>query len=166
MSASFLTARWESLVFLNYPRPAGLLTPLAPAGTVLDTWDGASFVSLAGLLLRRTRLRGFPIPFHQTFEEVNLRFYVRRSLPDGSSRRAVVFVREFVPRRAIAGVARWVYNEPYSVASMAHRISLDPDRGGAVEYTWLHEGARFAISAVVSGPARPPAAVSTSKEVI
>ena len=40
---------------------------------------------------------GIPVPFHRNFEEVNLRFYVRR-FADGGWRRGVVFVRELVPR--------------------------------------------------------------------
>ncbi len=29
-------------------------------------------------MFRDTRVKGLPIPFHRNFEEVNLRFYVRR----------------------------------------------------------------------------------------
>jgi len=50
---------------------------------------------------------GVPIPFHRNFEEVNLRFYVRRK-HEGVWRRGVVFIKEVVPRRAIAWVARHV----------------------------------------------------------
>ena len=79
----FLTARWENVVLINYPCPAPLLEPLVPAGTELDTWGGRPLVSLVGFLFADTRLLGVPIPFHRTFEEVNLRFYVRRPAPDG-----------------------------------------------------------------------------------
>ena len=86
----FLTARWESLILLNYPCPRELLLPLVPAGTELDVWQGVPLVSLVGFLFTETRLAGLPIPFHRTFEEVNLRFYVRRVAADGTARRAVV----------------------------------------------------------------------------
>src|SRR5689334_2274538 len=101
----FLRAEWRDLVMLNYESPAGLLDPLVPAGVELDRWRGTLYVSVVGFLFRDTRVLGIPIPFHRTFEEVNLRFYVRREL-DGDVRRGVVFVRELVPRRAIATVAR------------------------------------------------------------
>ena len=81
--APFLTARWESLVFLNYACPPRLLEPLVPAGTELDAWQGETLVSLVGFLFTDTRLKGIAIPWHRTFEEVNLRFYVRRTTPDG-----------------------------------------------------------------------------------
>jgi uncharacterized protein YqjF (DUF2071 family) len=149
----FLTAHWGPLVLLTYPCPEGLLAPLVPAGTELDRWQGETLVSLVGFLFDDTRLLGWPIPFHRTFDEVNLRFYVRRIAADGSLRRAVVFVRELVPRWAIASVARRIYNEPYVAVPMAHAIELDPARGGSVEYTWRHAGRAFALSARVDGPA-------------
>jgi uncharacterized protein len=159
----FLTARWESLVLLNYPCPRAWLEPLVPAGTELDSWRGEPVVSLVGFLFADTRLLGVPIPFHRTFEEVNLRFYVRRPGPDGAARRAVVFIRELVPRLAIALTARWIYNEPYLAVPMSHRIALDPANGGAVEYAWRHGGRSFRLQASASGPARPLVAGSEAE---
>lgn len=153
----FLTGRWESLILLNHVCPRELLEPLVPLGTELDPWDGRYLVSLVGFLFTGTRLRGLPIPGHRRFEEVNLRFYVRCTVDDGSVRRGVVFVREFVPRRAVAAVARWIYNEPYRAVPMDHRIALDPDRGGEVEYSWTTGGGRQRLSASVQGQATSPA---------
>ena len=149
----FLTARWENLVLLNYVCPPALLEPLVPRGTALDSWNGDTLVSLVGFLFSDTRLLGVPIPFHRTFEEVNLRFYVRGPAPD--HRRAVVFIRELVPRRAIAAVARRVYNEPYLALTMRHQWSLTAGEGGEVSYGWNHEGAEFELGARATGPARP-----------
>jgi uncharacterized protein YqjF (DUF2071 family) len=151
----FLTARWESLVLLNYACPAALLEPLVPDGVVLDPWDGAHLVSLVGFLFRDTRVRGAAVPFHRHFEEVNLRFYVRRDLA-GETRRAVVFIRELVPRRAVAMIARWLYNEPYLAVPMRHSVDLDPERGGTAVYGWRHGGRSFELSARASGAARDP----------
>jgi uncharacterized protein YqjF (DUF2071 family) len=159
----FLTARWEHLVLLNYRCPAALLAPLVPAGTTLDPWHGDTLVSLVGFRFEDTRLAGWPIPGHRAFDEVNLRFYVRRTAADGTLRRAVVFVRELVPRRAIAAIARWIYNEPYLAVPMASTIALDRGAGGSVEYAWWHGGARFAIGATVTGPAQPLVAGSEAE---
>ena len=148
---AFLTARWENLVLLNYACDPTLLAPLVPAGTELDTWQGHTLFSLVGFLFSDTRLLGVPIPFHRTFEEVNLRFYVRR--PGSDSRRAVVFVRELVPRRAIAAVAKGVYNEPYLAVAMHHHCSLTPGQGGELRYGWTHQGTDFELGARVAGPA-------------
>ena len=135
---TFLTAEWRYLVMLNYTVEPGLLEPLVPRGTELDAWQGRTFVSVVGFLFRNTRLVGIPIPGHRHFEEVNLRFYVRRRVPN-EVRRGVTFVRELVPRRAIAWVARFAYNEPYRRLPMRHRIQpgeADPASPRSVEYAW------------------------------
>lgn len=120
---------------LNYEIDPGLLRPLVPAGTELDHWHGKTFVSLVGFLFLNTKVFGVSVPFHRNFEEVNLRFYVRRR--EGSElRRGVVFVREIVPRWAIAALARKVYGEKYVSVPMAHQIRARADGGSAVEYSW------------------------------
>jgi len=161
----FLRARWEHLVFANYEVPRELLEPLVPGGTELDDWKGAFLASLVGFRFAETRVLGFSIPGHRTFEEVNLRFYVRRRAPDGALRRGVVFVRELVPRTAIAFVARSLYNEPYLTVPMHHRTTLDAARGGRAEYGWTHEGAEFLLYASAEGPPGPLAAESEAEFV-
>jgi len=150
----FLTARWESLVLLNYACPRALLEPLVPAGTRLDPWDGETLISLVGFLFRDTRVRGLAVPFHTTFEEVNLRFYVLRETLGGERRRGVVFIREIVPRAAIAFVARAIYGEPYTAVPMSHAVALDPNTGGSAEYRWSHAGGEFPLAATALGAAR------------
>ena len=152
MARPFLTARWESLLLLNYACPPERLAPLVPAGTELDLWQGEALVSVVGFLFQDTRLLGVPVPFHRHFEEVNLRFYVRREV-GGETRRAVAFVRELVPRRAIATVARVVYNEPYRTVPMSHDVRLDAEAGGTVAYHWRHRGERYTLRGRAEGPA-------------
>lgn len=131
----FLTAEWRHLAMLNYEIEPSLLAPYLPSGTELDSWNGKTFVSMVGFLFLRTRVLGWPIPFHRDFEEVNLRFYVRRKAADGW-RRGVVFIREIVPRAAIAWVARTLYHEPYIALPMAHRIEGADGAVTAAEYSW------------------------------
>src|SRR6185436_100098 len=99
----------------------GIVQPLVPPGTELDFENGETFVSVVGFMFFDTRLLGLPIPRHRDFEEVNLRFYVRKKSAD-TWRRGVVFVRELVPKRAIAIVARTFYGEPYLAVPMSHKI--------------------------------------------
>ncbi|HEX8246435.1 MAG TPA: DUF2071 domain-containing protein, partial [Longimicrobium sp.] len=94
-SARFLTAEWRTLVMLNWQVDPGILRPYVPRGTELDAWRGKTFVSAVGFLFLGTRVLGVPVPFHRDFEEVNLRFYVRRQGPEGW-RRGVCFIREIV----------------------------------------------------------------------
>ena len=124
MRRPFLTARWTDLVILNYEVPPAVVLPLVPRGTELDIWQGQALVSLVGFLFTDTRVRGLAIPGHRHFEEVNLRFYVRRRVASAPDRRAVVFVRELVPRYAIAAIARFLYNEPYLSIPMRHHGGL------------------------------------------
>jgi uncharacterized protein len=134
----FLTAEWRHLAMLNYEIDPKILAPFVPAGTELDFWNGQTFVSMVGFLFRKTRIRGVPIPFHRHFEEINLRFYVRRKV-NGDWRRAVVFIREIVPRFAIAYVARVFYNEPYLALPTAHQIEHhagQPQEIKSVVYSW------------------------------
>src|SRR6185436_18674576 len=107
----FLTAEWRHLVMLNYEMDARVLEARVPRGTELDSWNGVTFASVVGFMFLRTKLLGVPIPFHRDFEEVNLRFYVRRTV-GAEVRRGVVFIKELVPRQAIATLARIAYNEP------------------------------------------------------
>jgi uncharacterized protein YqjF (DUF2071 family) len=118
----FLTAEWRWLAMLNYEIDPALLRPFVPRGTELDSWNGGTcFVSVVGFLFLNTRVRGMSIPFHRNFEEVNLRFYVRRQAEDGW-RRGVVFIKEIVSRFAIAAIARFAYNERYVSFPMRHEV--------------------------------------------
>jgi uncharacterized protein YqjF (DUF2071 family) len=126
----FLTAEWRDLIMANYEVDPALLASRVPAGTELDLHDGKCFVSLVGFMFLDTRVMDFLVPFHVNFEEVNLRFYVRREAED-ELRRGVVFVKEIVPRYAIAKVARTLYGEPYECWKMSHGRT-----GDRVEYGW------------------------------
>jgi hypothetical protein len=154
MRRSFLTARWEDLVILNYEVSPVALAPLVPRGTELDLWQGHALVSLVGFSFVDTRVLGVAIPGHRDFEEVNLRFYVRRRMTSGPDRRAVVFIRELVPKYAIAALARLLYNEPYLSVPMHHRSRVDPHRGGDIEYGWRYGGSAFSVRASVEGAAQ------------
>jgi len=131
----FLRAEWRNLVMLNYEVDASILTKFVPRGTELDYWNGKLFISLVGFRFLNTKVFGFPFPFHCNFEEVNLRFYVRRRV-EGEVRRGVVFIREIVPRWAIATVARTFYNENYAAMPMSHKIQSKSDGVTTVEYAW------------------------------
>ncbi len=142
---------------LNYAVEPDLLRPFVPAGTQLDFWRGVAYVSVVGFLFDDTRVLGVPVPLHRRFEEVNLRFYVRREV-GGEVRRGVTFIREIVPRAAIAIVARLAYNEPYRALPMRHRIDVPSESGGpaTVAYEWrdssrwqgVHLTAQGAASAI------------------
>src|SRR5260370_9089491 len=110
----FLTAEWLHLAMLNYEVDARLLLPFVHVGTELDRWNGRVFVSLVGFRFLKTKLFGFlPIPMRSNFDEVNLRFYVRR-LAEGEVRRVWGFIHQGVPSRRISLFPRRFSNETLS----------------------------------------------------
>lgn len=132
--STFLTARWLDLAMLNYEVDPKILAPYVPAGTKVDQWNGKTFVSIVGFMFVDTKVMGVSVPFHTDFEELNLRFYVRREVGD-EVRRGVVFVKEIVPKIAIAATARWLYNENYVALPMRHDINEE-----RVRYEWELNG--------------------------
>jgi len=156
----FLTARWQDLIMANYEVDPSLLAPRLPAGTELDLQDGKCFVSLVGFMFLDTRVLGIPIPFHINFEEVNLRFYNKREM-DSETRRAVCFVKEIVPRFAIATVARVMYGEPYECWSMDHTRTET-----TVSYDWSKRGCCNHLSVEIDESVGVPAAGSHGEFII
>jgi len=154
MPRPFLTAEWCHLVMLNYRVDPALLEPHLPAGTHVARHDGHCYASVVAFQFLNTRVLGLPIPFHRDFSELNLRFYVRRTVA-GEVRRGVVFIREVVPRRAIALIARLIYNEPY--VSLPMRSSV---RDGTVRHEWRRDGRWEGLTATSAEGAAIPRAGS------
>jgi uncharacterized protein len=159
MAFTFLTAEWRKLIMAQYEVAPEVLLRHLPRGLELDLYQGRCFVSLVGFLFDRVRILGVPVPGHTRFEEVNLRYYVKRKLPPEQAtgektlepgyRRGVVFLSEIVPKRAITAVARTLYGEAYSTAKTRHCWSTEGPsaravRHGAepqeVRYDWKHRG--------------------------
>ena len=131
----FLTAEWRDLLLLNFAVEPALLRTFVPRGTELDSFQGKTYVSLVGFRFCRMKYLGWiPIPFHSEFEEINLRFYVRRQMGTGI-RRGVVFIAEIVPKPAIAKTARWVYGENYVCRKMEHNLASEGSEK-IVSYGW------------------------------
>ncbi len=156
----FLNARWQDLIMANYEVDPSLIERRLPAGTELDLQDGKCFVSLVGFMFLDTKVLGVPIPFHINFEEVNLRFYNKREA-EGGARRAVCFVKEIVPRYAIATVARVLYGEPYECWSMGHTRTET-----MVSYYWSKGGHRNHMSVEIDETLGVPAAGSHGEFII
>ena len=149
----FLSAEWRDLLMLNFAVDPQLLEPLAPPGTVVDSHDGHTYVSLVGFLFARTRVLGIPLLFHQQFEEVNLRFYVARTSGQ-KKRRGVVFIKEIVPAFLISQSARFFYNENYITCPMRHRINNACGQT-QLEYSWRYNRKWNHISLISNGNPKP-----------
>jgi uncharacterized protein YqjF (DUF2071 family) len=118
----------------NYAVDEKLLESYKPFGTEIDLWNGTCYISLVGFMFYNTRVYGIKIPFHINFEEVNLRFYVRRKY-ENEWKSGVVFIKEIVPRRLIALGAKIFYKENYAAMPMRHKWKTDGDYLSVV-YEW------------------------------
>jgi uncharacterized protein YqjF (DUF2071 family) len=117
MAAMFLTAEWRHLCLFTYEVAAEQLEDRCPPGTELDLLDGRAHLSLVAFDFLDTRVGGIAWPGFRSFPEINLRIYVRTG-----EKRGVAFVREYVPQRLVAWLARRLYNEPYLRAPMESRV--------------------------------------------
>lgn len=133
MKSAFLTAQWRNLVMINYAIDPSVLLKYLPRGTEPDSRAGRHYISLVGFQFLSTRVKGIRIPWHENFEEVNLRFYVKRKIGD-DYRRGVVFISELVPKPAIAFVANTLYHEKYESVKMKSRVQ--GRTGLNVHYEW------------------------------
>lgn len=137
--ATFLDAQWKNLIMANYEVNPAVLEKYLPYKTELDTWNGRHYVSLVGFMFLDTKVLGIKIPFHVNFEEVNLRFYVRykdETNPQQPEwRRGVVFIKEIVPKPAIALVANVLYGEHYAAMAMKNELVQTTDKL-TVSYGW------------------------------
>ena len=130
----FLTAEWRKLILVNYEIDPKILEKYLPIGTELDFYQEKCWVSLVGFMFLNTKLLGVSVPFHKDFEEVNLRFYVKR-LEKGIWKRGVVFIKEIVPKRALSFVANTFYEEHYEYLPMNHEILEDAEKL-SIQYSW------------------------------
>ncbi|MGB0871474.1 MAG: YqjF family protein [Flavobacteriales bacterium] len=131
---SFLKAEWRNLALANYEIDPKLLQKYLPYGTELDLWNGKCMVSLVGFMFINTAVLGLKIPGHINFEEVNLRFYVKRTEND-QIKRGVVFIKEIVPKKAITFIANSLYKENYETMKMDHRWKTN-ENALNIQYRW------------------------------
>ncbi len=112
---TFLTAKWQNLILVNYKVNPEILKPFIPNGTELDLYNNTCYISLVGFMFKDTRVFGIKILNHINFEEVNLRFYVTCN-----GKRGVVFIKEIVPKPLITLIANSLYKEHYQTCKMSH----------------------------------------------
>lgn len=131
---NFLKAEWRKLAIINYEINPDIVLKYLPVGTELDFYQDKCYVSLVGFMFLNTKLMGLPIPFHRNFEEVNLRFYVKKK-ENGVWNRGVVFIKEIVPKPALSFVANAVYKENYHTMPMKNLIHKKEDEL-LIKYSW------------------------------
>ena len=162
MKNTFLQAEWRKLAMANYAVDIRTLKNYLPDKTEFDSWNGTCYVSLVGFLFQNTKIKGFKIPFHINFEEVNLRFYVRHR-DNGTWKRGVVFIKEIVPKPALTFVANTIYQENYETMPMSHSWTSSADIVTA-EYKWKKK--RWNSLTVTADKTARPIAPGSEEEFI
>jgi uncharacterized protein YqjF (DUF2071 family) len=133
--ALFLKANWENIIMVNYEIDPKILSPFLPKGVELDLFNGKCYISLVGFMFKNTKLFNVPIPFFGNFEEINLRFYVKRK--EGTIlKRGVVFINETIPYPIVAWTANKLYNEHYTVVPTKHKI-IEEKLFKKIKFEWL-----------------------------
>jgi uncharacterized protein YqjF (DUF2071 family) len=131
---SVLTCKWKKLAFANYIFPAEILEKYLPEHTKLDYYNGKCFVSLVGFQFQNVKIAGVKIPFHTNFEEINLRFYVKRF--DGASwRKGTVFISEIADKAALNILANSIFHENYQTLPTKQEIEENKEFLKA-KYSW------------------------------
>ncbi|MBO1063127.1 MAG: YqjF family protein [Candidatus Melainabacteria bacterium] len=138
MTETFLSAHWENLIMANYEVNPSVLALYLPNGVELDFYNNKIYVSLVGFMFKNTSLFNIPIPFLVTFEEINLRFYVKRIEGD-ITKRGVVFINETVPYKAVAWLANKLYKEHYIVIPTKSSL-VDSVSNKNIRYEWKING--------------------------
>jgi uncharacterized protein YqjF (DUF2071 family) len=133
--AVFLKANWENIIMANYEIDPKILSPFLPKGVELDLFNGKCYISLVGFMFKKTKLFNVPIPFFGNFEEINLRFYVKRK-EETVLKRGVVFINETIPYPIVAWTANKLYNEHYTVVPTKHEI-IEEKLFKKVKFEWL-----------------------------
>ncbi|KPH15091.1 YqjF family protein [Chryseobacterium sp. ERMR1:04] len=131
---NFLKAEWRKLAIINYEINPEILLKYLPEGTELDFYKGKCYVSLVGFMFLNTKLLGLSIPFHRNFEEVNLRFYVKKK-ERNEWKRGVVFIKEIVPKVALSFVANTIYKENYKTMPMTN-LMQENENELLIKYSW------------------------------
>jgi uncharacterized protein len=128
----FLAAKWQHLAMLNFEVDPAILKPYLPYGTEIDLYHNQAIITLNSFLFENTKILGIlPVPFHRNFEEVNLRFYVKRK--QGSHyKRGIVFIKEIVRLPTLALAANTLYRENYVTMDTHH----DVKPGSLYTYHW------------------------------
>lgn len=160
---SFLTAEWNDLAMINYEINPKILEKYVPLGTELDLWNGKNYISLIGFMFENVKVLGIKVPFHVNFEEVNLRFYVKR-FENGIWKRGTVFIKEIVPRHAVTMVANALYKEHYQTLKMRHS-RIENEDSKLFQYEWKKDSKWNSIT-MTTGKIAIPIELNSETEFI
>ncbi|HET8854857.1 MAG TPA: DUF2071 domain-containing protein [Salinimicrobium sp.] len=123
---SLLTCHWRNLAFANYIISPEILEKYLPSYTKIDYFDRKCYVSLVGFQFKDIEIAGVKIPFYTDFEEINLRFYVKRF--DGTTwRKGTVFISEIADKSVLKILANSFLHEKYQTLKTKQEVKENSD---------------------------------------
>lgn len=138
----FLQADWNKLICANYIIDPKILEKYIPFGTILDLHQEKCYVSLVCFKYSNTQLFGIKFPFYKNFEEINLRFYVKREISPGIWRKEAAFTQLFFPKRPLTFIANFIYKENYKTRPIKHTLKKNEFHDVTTYYIknkkWFH----------------------------
>jgi uncharacterized protein YqjF (DUF2071 family) len=149
-----LRQRWRDLLFAHWPIPSHKLQPLLPDGLEADTFDGSAWVGVVPFWMdlvqtRSVAAHSFGVPSAQTFNELNLRTYVRSRRTGKAG--VFFFALDCDSPLAVLG-ARTLFHLPYFPAWMGRS-----QPGGPGSLTGYSSTRRFSRRPVRFGASYSPA---------
>ena len=156
----FLTAVWSDLILISYAVPDEALTPYLAPGLEPDRWEGSAWCSLVAFNFEQARVLGWSVPYPRSlcdFPEFNLRLYVTQG-----GRRGVVFVRELAPNPLVCGLAKLLYNEPYTAVPITSRVTQVGDLR-RVRHDFVVDGKPQMVAVSARGAGRAAARRTASR---
>lgn len=104
----FLTTLWGYQWFQTWEVEPDLLLPYLPHKIGLYTERQKAIVSIVASFFENTKVKGIQVPFHVSFPQIDLRFYVEHKNSLG-----IGFIKQIVPRYCISLWANRIFNEKY-----------------------------------------------------
>lgn len=160
MKRPVIKAQWKKLLFFNYKVDPALLDPYKPSFTEYALWENECYVSLVGFQFQDVSIGGIHIPLHTNFDEINLRFYVRRQFED-TWRYGVVFLKEIVALPLVTLTANGIFDEQYETLPVKHAFNLLPERLD-ISYSWKKKNWNY--MSIETGSVRSPMPVGGHAE--
>jgi uncharacterized protein len=143
---SFLSQRWDDLLFAHWPVEPGALRRLLPGGVEPDLRDGRAWVAVVAFRMTDTRAGGlFPPRGLGSIPELNLRTYVTVGGQPG-----VWFITLDTSSPLFVGVGRGLFGLAYRRASM-----IVARHGSRIYFASMHTDRSFVASYEPVGAATP-----------
>lgn len=113
----FLSSTWKNTFIITWEIEPELLMEHLPHKIGLYTYEGKALISLVVHNFENTKVKGIKMPFHVSFPEMDLRYYVKFNNQIG-----VGFIQHIVPRYCISLWAKRIFNENYITLPMEYSI--------------------------------------------